>query len=37
MISYQIKYRLDPSSALIEKSISIPNGKEDYKQCKMFV
>ena len=37
MISYQIKYRLDPSSALIEKSISIRNGKEDYKQCKMFV
>jgi transposase-like protein len=37
MIFEQIKFGLDSSSAMIEKSISINNGKEDYKHCKMFV
>ncbi len=37
MIFEQIKFRLDPSSAMIEKSISINNGKENYKHCKMFI
>ncbi len=37
MIFEQIKFRLDPSSAMIEKSISINDGKVNYKHCKMFV
>jgi hypothetical protein len=36
MIMDQIKFKLDPSSAMIEKSIAINKGKEDYKHCKMF-
>ncbi len=37
LIFEQIKFRLDPSSAMIEKSISINDGKENYKHCKMFI
>lgn len=37
MILDHILTKFDASAELIERSISIPNGKEDYKKCKMFV
>jgi transposase-like protein len=36
MMLDHILHRIDSSSVLIEKSISINNGKENYKKCKMF-
>ncbi len=36
MLFDQLFKLLDPSSAMLEKSISIKNGKEIYKNCKMF-
>jgi len=36
MMMDQIVNLFDPSTAMIEKSISIINGKEIYKNCKMF-
>lgn len=36
MLFDQLFKLLDPSSAMLEKSISTINGKEIYKKCKMF-
>ena len=36
MVVDLIMYRIDPSSAMVEKSMAVPKGKELYKKCKMF-
>ena len=37
MVVDLIMYKIDSSSAMIERSIAIPKGKEIYKKCKLFV